>query len=1067
MSHARGTGTDDHSSKPSRTVFKSTLHSFVVSSLVAIVVVVVGISLDRQNSLAYLREIRVRTENEVSLIRARVSAQISINMTIARDLANLVSMNPSLDSEETERQINWMLIQNPQITSIALAPDYVVRAVFPPLGNDVRTGRDVRLRDGAPPLSPIEWQDHAARFYGPVATSDGGSAFAVLFPVFAREGSGRRLWGAIEMLIDADQFYRSTGLKAARSDENEEKYPQLDHLAIAVRAVPPAPGEASGTRPFLGDTFIFDGDPVLRTISFPGGRWELAAIPRTGWEGTPPNRDSLRVIILMAGCIIIIPVFVSGLLLAERNRNILDVEGREARLRELSQRLGLALEASKIGIWELRDDGAILYWDERAAALHGSTGGEGERYRGRWLDLVYFEDRGMAAGHLAGCSVPGAAQNAQYRIALADGTIRYLRSAGAYYEKVDGVGKTIGIVWDVTADAIVTATLRDAKANADLKNAELELALRQLSSRERQLEELSQKLNLALDSYHCGIWDATVGSDSGMWDERMHELYGVDYIDGEVSEERWLDHIHPDDRIGVRAAVHSYSEPGDTQSLVCRVVQPDGSLRYIRSVGKVHESLTGERKIFGIAFDVTEDALLTAQLKAAKDDAVAKNIELELAKNRIEHNALHDPLTALANRRKLDLALENLTANGRTERQKFSILHIDLDRFKEINDTLGHAAGDAMLVHASRVLAKCVRSSDIVARIGGDEFVIVAMGASEATSMAGLASRIIEEIRQPIDFQGFSCRCGVSIGIAQANGLHVDARKVLINADIALYRAKSTGRNRFEFFNQNLQAEIVNSKRTADAILSGLENGEFTAWYQPQFSARTRQLTGVEALVRWNHPTKGVLAPDQFLRIADELNVVQTLDRIVLETALRDKMRWAARGVIVPKISVNVSARRLHDDSLIATLTDLQVAPGELSFELVESIFLDESEDVVSQNLDRIKALGIDIEIDDFGTGHTSIVSLLKLKPKRLKIDRQLVMPILTSPHELALVRSIVDIARSLGVETVAEGVETLDHAALLSDLGCDLLQGYAFARPLSRDDFATTAMGATWRLAS
>jgi EAL domain-containing protein (putative c-di-GMP-specific phosphodiesterase class I) len=209
-----------------------------------------------------------------------------------------------------------------------------------------------------------------------------------------------------------------------------------------------------------------------------------------------------------------------------------------------------------------------------------------------------------------------------------------------------------------------------------------------------------------------------------------------------------------------------------------------------------------------------------------------------------------------------------------------------------------------------------------------------------------------------------------------------------------------------------------------------------------------------------------VLAPDQFLRIAEDINVVQVLDRLVLQTALKDKMRWAARGIVVPKVSVNVSSRRLHDNSLIESLAGLQIGPGELSFELVESIFLDESEDVVSQNIERIKALGIDIEIDDFGTGHTSIVSLLKLKPKRLKIDRQLVMPIITSPREQALVRSIIEIARSLGVETVAEGVETLEHAGLLKELGCDLLQGYAFGRPLSFEAFGDAATGDAWRLA-
>jgi EAL domain-containing protein (putative c-di-GMP-specific phosphodiesterase class I) len=283
---------------------------------------------------------------------------------------------------------------------------------------------------------------------------------------------------------------------------------------------------------------------------------------------------------------------------------------------------------------------------------------------------------------------------------------------------------------------------------------------------------------------------------------------------------------------------------------------------------------------------------------------------------------------------------------------------------------------------------------------------------------------------------------------------------VLIDADIALYRAKGLGRNRYEFFTQNLQAEIVNHKRTADEILWAIDNQEFVTWYQPQFDARTGELTGVEALIRWNHPHHGILPPDRFLKIAEDLNVSAVLDRMVLETVLKDKLRWAASGVRVPKVSVNVSSKRLHDETLVETLRSLAITPGEISFELVESIFLDESKDSARGNLEQIKALGIDIEIDDFGTGHTSIVSLLKLKPKRLKIDRQLVIPILASPQERALVRSIIDIARSLGVETVAEGVETMQHAELLRELGCDLLQGYAFSPPLSFADFTQTARG-------
>jgi diguanylate cyclase (GGDEF)-like protein len=1042
--------------------FKNTLTMLVIPLLVALVVTVVGFALDHQNRLAYRQEIQLRTENEANLIRSRIYGQIRMNVATTRNLANLVSLGPTIREEDVQRDIDELLLQNPQFISIALAPNYIVRSISPAAIMNGRIGEDLRARMLILQADPRGADNDEPRFYGPVLTANARSAFAIIFPVYVTVNSQRRLWGAVETTIDAAQFYAATGLKAADDGASSEKYPQIRHLLLAIRDL----GSGAGTAmvPFLGNKSIFDQNPVQRTIEFPGGKWELSVVPQAGWDAPPPNQLMLRVIIIVAGFIIVTPIFLSALLVGERNRNIVALQARESELLEVSKRLNLALGSSNIGVWELHDDGGVIYWDAQATALHSAgIRPDGERRLDDWFTIIHPEDRAVAEAHIFNATCIGGSHRAQYRVIGDDGTTRCLRSIGAFYDGSKGAQKTIGIVWDVTADAALTDSLRNAKAMSDIKNAELELALDEISAREHELEGLSQKLDLALDSNQSGIWQFTSGVPEVLWDLRMHQLYGLTYKTGQVSDAEWLSCIHPDDRDSCFSFAKQLTKVGESGSVVRRALLPDGSVRFIRSVGKLHETKDGERKVVGIAYDVTEDGLLTAQIEAAKDEAVAKNVELELAKSRIEHNSLHDPLTALANRRKLDLVLEQLSVRVRSEPPEFAILHIDLDRFKYINDTLGHAAGDAMLVHVSKVLSKNSRGSDIVARIGGDEFVIVCPDACDAAAMAQLATTIIEEMRQPIEFEGLTCRCGVSVGIALADGLHIDPRAVLINADIALYRAKNLGRNRHEFFSKKLQAEVINGKQTADAILAGLEKDEFTAWYQPQFCARSRKLTGVEALVRWNHPTRGLLAPDQFLRIAEDINVVQALDKVVLETALKDKMRWAARGIRIPKISVNVSSKRLHDNTLIETITGLHIMPGELSFELVESIFLDESEDVVSQNIERIKALGIDIEIDDFGTGHTSIVSLLKLKPKRLKIDRQLVMPILNSPQERALVSSIIDIARSLGVETVAEGVETMEHAARLQELGCDLLQGYAFARPLSFEAFSETVVGAGW----
>ncbi|WP_320202847.1 bifunctional diguanylate cyclase/phosphodiesterase [Agrobacterium rosae] len=804
-------------------------------------------------------------------------------------------------------------------------------------------------------------------------------------------------------------------------------------------------------------------NPLVKSVDLPGSRWEIRATPASGWDAVKPYYRSLRTTLAIAAISMLLPIIVAALLLSERNRNIKTLRVRETKLLELSQRFKLAMDSSSIGIWEIENDTSRCYLDERAASLHGYPMLERRPLLTEWLTALVIEDRSKAARFFFNCSSGQQTSSEVYRVALPGGTVRYLRSAGSSYIKPDGSHQTTGILWDVTSDMIMAQKLREAKDNSDIKNAELELALHELSSREHELEELSGRLKLALESYNCGIWEAAHDYSSAVWNERMCELYGLTpEPERHVTRDDYLNCLHPDERpIALTNRLRDADDPDRVSTQ--RVVLADGSVRYVTAVGRLHENRDGTRKIVGIAFDVTADVLLSEQLSSAKDEAEARNTELEQAKTRIEHNALHDPLTGLANRRKLDLELDALSSPSSGERKRFAILHLDLDRFKQINDTLGHAAGDAVLIHAAQILTRNVREGDVVARIGGDEFVILIRQLNDKDNIKSIAAKIISDFSYPFDFDGFTCRCGVSIGIAFADVGSADARRTLINADLALYRAKATGRNRFEFFTQNLQAEIVNHKRTADEILAGLERGEFEAWYQPQFCANTLALTGVEALVRWRHPVRGILTPDKFLKIAEEINVVSMIDQIVLQHALQDKEIWRMKGIDVPRISVNVSVRRLHDDHLIDSLKQLAIKPGEITFELVEAIFLDENEDIATSNIERIKALGIDIEIDDFGTGHTSIISLLRLKPKRLKIDRQLVMPILTSPQERSLVRSIVDIARSLGVETIAEGVETHDHAALLRQIGCDMLQGYAFSRPLPPEEFSDFAGGERW----
>ncbi len=1020
--------------------------------MIAWVVLIAAAVLDHQHTQSYRDELRASAERAVGSVSRRIVSRTDMVSVTAESMKHAIVNHGGYTQQAFAPLVQQIMADLPYLSMIVVAPDFKPTeflgrgALHGVLNRSPEVGLD--LGELTSDLASLKGKVRPRIFSGSQK-----NLLTFVVPVFSGSEISAEPWGAIALMIDKHGLIDSGAPVSTVSDGSRAAPVSLDWLNLALFDV-----ADSNRFALFGDETADPEAPVTYSVRVKDANWLIAATPRAGWSVAAPDQWQYRFALMLGVLAILVPVFIATSLISERNRIIATLERREANLLELSRRLGLAMEASNMGIWEMTEEGQSLIWDERSAALHGKAPGGRRDRLGEWLDSIHAEDKGLAEAHFLNCIATQKACTETYRVTLPDGSVRYLRSAGTSFRGENGTRHTTGIVWEVTADILVAQTLRNAKDNSDIKNAELELALDELSDREQKLEELSQKLDLALASYGCGIWEFNPQTGEETWDARMCQLYGVAYTGRPLPQNLWFSLMLEEDRDVAAVASGRYLQGHTDEALLVRVPQADGTLRYVRSVGQLQTGRDGSRKLIGLAFDVTKDELMNAELKSAKQESDAKNVELELAKSRIEHNSLHDPLTLLSNRRKLDMELDRLSRASQETRQKFSILHLDLDRFKQINDTLGHAAGDAMLVHASRILSRNVRGEDIVARIGGDEFVILVPGNSTAEELALLSQRIIAEFRQPLDFEGLSCRCGVSIGIAQASGMKIDARRILVNADIALYRAKGQGRNGYEFFTQNLQAEIISQKRTADEVLSAIDNHEFVTWYQPQFSARTGKLTGVEALIRWNHPHHGILAPDRFLKIAEDLNVAAVLDQLVLETVLKDKMRWAAMGLEIPKVSVNVSSKRLHDQALIDTLKTLPIRPGEISFELVESIFLDDGDDLISSNLERIKALGIDIELDDFGTGHTSIVSLLKLKPKRLKIDRQLVMPILSSPQERTLVRSIIDIARSLGVDTVAEGVETMQHASILRDLGCDLLQGYAFSRPLPFDRFVAAA---------
>ncbi|ASP36012.1 EAL domain-containing protein [Labrenzia sp. VG12] len=870
--------------------------SMIAVGLALAVTIAAGVFAEIQNRSVHRQSARADVGEQLGLVRARLEGNINSNLQLVRGLVALIATQPDIDQEQFGRISRYLVGEHSQLRNIAGAPDLVVSLMYPMAGNEKAIGLNYRTNEQQRDAAMRAVESGQMLLAGPVNLLQGGIGFIGRFPVFIDKEDGTRdLWGLVSAVVDAERLYADSGLTD----------PDLP-IEIAI-----AGADATGStgKVFFGSEDILSENAILSEVVLPSGRWQLAAIPRGGWSDMPENAWQIRLLMIAGALLILLPIFVAGQLYDQRRVHIRELKHRQHQMEHLSQRLKLALDTSKIGIWELNLDTGELSWDARMLEL---------------------------------------------------------------YDVPEGRDATRYDVWS------------ESLHPDDLRRAEKE------------------------------YWDAIAAGG----------MYHSDF----------------------------------------RVILQDGSTRWIRAIGAVHTNARGQSYILGVNWDVSSDIRLKTRLEKAKQNAEDRNRDLEDARALMEHHSLHDSLTGLPNRRYLDQHLLDPEA----PRKPTALLHIDLDRFKHINDTLGHAAGDSMLIHAAGVLKEEAGKTDFVARVGGDEFVIAITEPTDELELAAQAERIIEQMRQPIPYENHQCRIGVSIGIAMADTSLKDfGRHLLVDADIALYRAKSNGRNRFEFFSDTLKLEIIRNKQVADDILTGLEHQQFLPFFQPQFCAQDLKITGVEALARWDHPKEGILTPDVFMKTADELNVVPLIDRTILEQALWQSTRWKAAGLTIPKVSVNVSAGRLNDARLMESLDGLSFEPGTLSFELLESIFLDDGNDRIATNFEHLREKGIDIEIDDFGTGYASIVSLIHLRPSRLKIDRQLILPILQSEGQRRLVASIIEIGQSLGIKVVAEGVETMEHARILRDLGCDALQGYAFAPPMPSDKLIEFVREERWRKAS
>ncbi len=431
--------------------------------------------------------------------------------------------------------------------------------------------------------------------------------------------------------------------------------------------------------------------------------------------------------------------------------------------------------------------------------------------------------------------------------------------------------------------------------------------------------------------------------------------------------------------------------------------------------------------------------------------------ENKQARERIRYMALYDVLTGLPNRVYMREHLEQALASANRNENLLAVMFLDLDRFKFINDSLGHNIGDKLLQQVASRLRRCSRRSDTVARFGGDEFVIIQSDIEHIDSSATMIEKIVNELSRPFSIEGNEVHTGVCIGATIYPFDDGDAEELLKHADMAMYRAKSADCNSYQFFDMDMQKEMERRIALDQALRQAIFQKQFYLVYQPQININTRNIVGVEALIRWEHPECGNISPGEFIPIAESTGIIREIGEWVLSTACRQAAEWKKKGFYGFRIGVNLSAYQLRDSNIVQTvdriLKKYNISGQCLELELTESMLMDNVKDAIS-TIQGLHDLGISLAIDDFGTGYSSLSYLNQLPVHRIKLDRSFVKEIDTNVDSGAIAGAVVQLGHSLGLDVLAEGVEREEQLYYLQNLGCDTVQGYSLCLPLKAEEF-------------
>jgi diguanylate cyclase (GGDEF)-like protein/PAS domain S-box-containing protein len=574
-------------------------------------------------------------------------------------------------------------------------------------------------------------------------------------------------------------------------------------------------------------------------------------------------------------------------------------------------------------------------------------------------------------------------------------------------------------------EGVMLASLRNVTSHA---NAEAALRISE------------ERYALAARAANDGLWDWDLAQEKIYYSPRWKSMLGFE--EGEIASAptEWFERVHPEDLDRVRQAVGAHLEGGSVHfESEYRMLHKNGSWRWVLCRGlAVRDEHGRATRMAGSQSDVTHR---------------------KLAEEQLAHRAFYDPLTNLPNRALfVDRLRQALRRASRRKDYLFAVLFLDVDRFKLVNDSLGHMAGDRLLVMIARRLELSLRPGDTVARLGGDEFTVLLDDIRDVSDATRVADRIQRELEMPFNVGGQEFFTSASIGIALSATGYERPEDILRDADTAMYKAKAQGKARHAMFDTGMHERAVVLLRMEADLRRAIERSELRVHYQPIVSLSTGRIAGVEALARWQHPTRGLVSPAEFIPMAEETGLILPIGRWVLGEACRQMVLWRdAFGVSYPlEVAVNLSGRQLALPDVVGQIGDVLretgLEPSRLRLEITESVVMERPE-MVSTMLQELRRIGVKLSIDDFGTGYSSLAYLQRFPADTLKIDRSFVSPMGSRGENSEIARTIVTIGHNLGMRVVAEGVETAEQMAQLRGLSCEGAQGFFISKPLTSED--------------